>query len=258
MSHNQHVRRIVILSLIAIVAIVGVAGFLFYRAASSASGESIDAALADFRAEPSTASPAAPGLPGAGVYELAVEGSETIGRSALSITRELPSAAPLIIRHTPTGFETESRYSDQHTEWVRYGLGADGASAIWAQTKVSAGTVGRTQPRDWTPPPLRLPRAPEVGQRWGGDYRSGSLEVTIANEVLREDAVAVGGESVPVMVIESIQTIAGEYDGERTELFWYSPETGLVPRYQIDSSLDGPVNLDFTVDQTLRSLTPLR
>lgn len=250
-------RRVVLYSILGILVVVGAVGAFLYFSATSAEGESIDAALADFQAEPAIASPAGPGLPPAGVYELAVDGSETIGRSALSITRELPGTAPLIIRHTPAGFETESRYSNQHTEWVRYGLGDEGASALWAQTKVSAGTVGRTQPRDWTPPPLRLPRAPEVGDRWGGDYRSGALEVTIANEVLREDQVSVGGEPVPVMVIESRQMIAGEYEGERTEHFWYSPETGLVPRYQIESSLNGPVNLDFTVDQTLRSLTPL-
>lgn len=250
-------RRVVLWSLVAIVVVVGAAGAFLYFSATSAEGESIDAALADFRAEPALGAPAVPGQPPAGVYELTVDGSETIGRGALSITRELPGTAPLIIRRTPTGFETESRYSDQHTEWVRYGLGDDGASALWAQTKISAGTVGRTQPRDWTPPPLRLPREPAVGERWGGDYLSGALEVTIANEVVRQDTVSVGGEPVPVFVIESRQMVAGEYEGERTEHFWYSPETGLVPRYQIESSLDGPINLDFTVDQTLRSLTPL-
>jgi hypothetical protein len=251
------VGRIIGIIAVVVILVIVIGGFLFYRAASDAEEESVDVALEEFRAEnPATAAPA-PGLPAMGVYDLAVTGEESISRGPISITRTLPERAPLIIRYQPQGYETESRYSDQHTEWVRYDLRADGAYADWAQTKVSAAAVSRTQPRDWHPQPLRLPVAPRVGQTWAGDYRSGDLRVRIESEVLRRDTVAVGQESVPVAVIRSTQTISGEYDGTRTEHFWYAPASALVARYQIESSLDGPVDLDFTADQTLTSLTPL-
>jgi hypothetical protein len=99
---------------------------------------------------------------------------------------------------------------------------------------------------------------PTVGQTWSGDHRSGDLDVRIESRVEREDVVDVAGESVPVVVVRSTQMISGEYDGTRTEHFWYSPADNLVVRYQIDSSVDGPVDLDFTADQRLESLTPQR
>jgi hypothetical protein len=57
-------------------------------------------------------------------------------------------------------------------------------------------------------------------------------------------------------VIESRQEITGEYTGRRTETFWYAPDRGLIVKYAIDSTLDGPTDFDITAEQTLRSLTP--
>ena len=51
------------------------------------------------------------------------------------------------------------------------------------------------------------------------------------------ETLIVGGTPVPVQVAESVQTITGEYRGDRTETFWYSPKLGVVVRYKIASSL---------------------
>ena len=101
-----------------------------------------------------------------------------------------------------------------------------------------------------------MPIAPEVGQTWGGPFTAGDLELQIESEVLRREAVDVGGRRVNAFVIESRQDITGEYTGQRTETFWYAPAQGLVVRYSIDSTLDGPTDFDIRADQTLRSLTP--
>jgi hypothetical protein len=191
------------------------------------------------------------------VYEYAVEGDESLSRGPISVSRDLPDRAPMILRHTDIGYETEIRYSGDHVEWVRYRLAGRGASATWGQTKVGASGFATTRPREWTPAPLRLPFAPEVGDTWDGDYDSGGLAVRIESEVTREDTVNVGGESVEVIVIESTQAVEGEYSGSRREQFYYSPDTGLVVRYVIESDLEGPVDLRFDADQTLVSTEPV-
>ena len=57
-------------------------------------------------------------------------------------------------------------------------------------------------------------------------------------------------------MIESTQTVTGEYKGSRSEQFFYSPDNGLVVRYVIESDLEGPVNFSYRADQTVTSLQP--
>ncbi|MDH3226401.1 MAG: hypothetical protein OEM67_04840 [Thermoleophilia bacterium] len=238
-----------------IVLIAAVALFLFLASSSSAS--SISGAIDDLAAEERVARNPEPGLPLQGVYEYAVTGRERLSRGPVSVTRDLPDRAPMIVRHTDIGYETEIRYSGDHFEWVRYRLAGRGASATWGQTRVGATGISTTRPRDWTPAPLRLPFDPAVGDTWRGDYDSGGLAIRIASEVTREDIVTVAGAPVDVVVVESTQDVQGEYSGSRREQFYYSPDTGLTVRYVIESDLDGPVDLNFEADQTLTSLEPL-
>ena len=163
----------------------------------------------------------------------------------------------MIVRHADGGYETDLRYSDAHTELSRYDLREDGAYVVFARTVVKTSVSTTTRDREWSPPLLRLPLRPRVGQEWGGPFTAGDLRLQIGNEVLRREPLEIGGETVEdVFVIESRQRITGEYTGERTETFWYSPDTGLVVRYAIESELDGPTDFDITAEQTLRSLTP--
>lgn len=247
--------RKITIGLVALVAVVIVAGIAFFFLAGRSSSAGIEDAVADLQAENLTARPAEPGLPAQGVYELSVTGSETISRGPVKVNRKLPGTAPMIVRHITNGYETEFRYSSVHIEWVRYGLAEDGASATWGQSEISAG-VTTTRPRDWTPPPLRIPLEPQVGDTWEGDYESGDLGVRIESRVDREDTVDVAGEPVDVVVIDSTQKVTGEYNGSRREQFFYAPEYGLLVRYVIESDLKGPVNFSYEVDQTVTSLEP--
>jgi hypothetical protein len=250
-------RRVIVISVGAVVAVLVGLVAVFFFLASSSSASSIAGAAEDLSSEERVARDPEPGLPAQGVYELVVTGSETLSRGPISVKRDLPDRAPMIVRHTDIGYETEIRYSSDHVEWVRYRLAGPGASATWAQTKVGATGVSTTRPREWSPPPLRLPMDVAVGDTWEGDYKSGDLAVRIESEALREDTVTVGGQSVDVIVIESTQTVEGEYSGSRREQFFYSTESGLVVRYVIESDLDGPVDLRFDADQALASLEPL-
>jgi hypothetical protein len=237
-----------------IVALV-VAAFLVWRTLDDTEPVTAGDALAEYRESP-TPGEARPGLPAPGVYEYDVTGSEQLARGPVSIDRGLPAIAPMLVRRVGSGYETDLRYSDGHTELSRYDVRATGAYVTFARTVVRTSLTTTTRDRQWTPPLLRLPTRPEVGEAWGGPFTAGDLRLQIENEVLRREAVDVGGRPVDAFVIESRQEITGEYTGRRTETFWYDPPSGMVVRYAIESSLDGPTDFDITAEQTLRSLTP--
>lgn len=239
-------------ALVLIVVAVGVLWFLLQSSAAA----TVDEAIEDFAGEPASARTPVEGAPAPGVYTYTVTGDERIARGSLGISRSVSGEAPLIIRSVEGGYETELRYSQDHTEWVRYAVADDGASATWGQSEVKALGIGELRPREWEPQPLRLPADAAVGDSWSGSYKSGELDVDIASSVLREDVVAVEGTDVPVVVIESTQEIAGTYSGARTEEFWLDPATDLVVRYTITSDLEGPIDFGITADHTLTSLTP--
>lgn len=249
-------RRNVLIALGILAVILVVGGVIFGQRLGEADPVTASDALTEYRESPSQGR-GGTGLPAPGVYEYAVTGSERLARGPVSVSRTLPDVAPMIVRHLDGGYETDLRYSDAHTELSRYDLREEGAYVTFARTVVKTSVSTTTRDREWSPPLLRLPLRPRVGQEWGGPFTAGDLRLQIENEVLRREPLEIGGEAVDdVFVIESRQRITGEYTGERTETFWYSPSTGLVVRYAIESELDGPTDFDITAEQTLRSLTP--
>jgi hypothetical protein len=253
----SHVSRkgYILIGVGVLVVVLVVGGFLFWRTLDDTEPVTASDALAEYRESP-TPGQAGPGLPAPGVYEYDVTGSEQLARGPVSIDRGLPAIAPMLVRHLDGGYETDLRYSDAHTELSRYDLRPAGAFVTFARTVVKTPVTTTTRDREWTPPLLRFPAVPKVGEAWGGAFTAGDLELQIESEVLRREPVQVGGRPVNAFVIEHRQDITGEYTGERTETFWYSPSRGMVVKYTIESTLDGPTNFDITAEQTLRSLTP--
>lgn len=247
--------RILLIGTAALLVVIAVGGVLFWRTLGESDPVLAADALAEYRESP-TPGPPAPGLPAPGVYEYRVTGTERLSRGPLDVERDLPDLAPMIVRHRDDGYETDLRYSEQHTELSRYEFRGDGSFVTFARTVVGAAGINTTRDREWTPPLLRLPLGTEVGREWGGPYAAGDLELRIENEILRMEMVDVGGTPVEAAVIESRQDVTGGFTGRRVETFWYSPPRGLVVRYTIESSLDGDTDFDIAADQTLESLTP--
>jgi hypothetical protein len=248
-------RPLLTVGAVVIVAII-VGGFLFWRTLDDADPVEAADAVAEYRENP-TPGEAGAGLPAPGVYEYRVTGSERLSRGPIDIDRALPELAPMLVRHQDGGYETDLRYSEDHTELSRYDVRRRGSFVTFARTVIGTTGISTTRDREWTPPLLRLPQRPTVGETWGGPYTAGDLKLQIENEVLRKETVGVGGTPVDdAFVIESRQDVTGEYSGARTETFWYSPSRGLVVKYTIDSSLDGPTDLDITAELTLRALAP--
>jgi hypothetical protein len=232
-----------------------VAALVLYDQATTTKEAKVVDVVAEFRASAKPDQPAKPGLPKQGVYRYAVTGKEKITRG-VAISRDLPAAAPALVRHTADGFEVETRYSDQHIEMARYALQGDGAYVTFAVTTISAGPIKTVRERSWSPKLLRFPLAPKPGQTWGGDFTAGDLKLNIKSRMLPKETVTVGGTPVETQVAEFVQKITGEYTGDRTETYWYAPKLGVIVRYKIDSSLKGPTNLDFHADQTLQAVEP--
>jgi hypothetical protein len=248
-------RTYILIGVGVLIVILVVGGYLFWRTLDDTEPVSASDALTEYRENPSPGQ-AAPGLPAPGVYEYDVTGSEQLARGPVSIDRDLPPIAPMIIRHQDGGYETDLRYSNAHTELSRYDLRPRGAYVVFARTVVETPVSTTTRDREWTPPLLRLPVAPKVGETWGGPFTAGDLQLQIEAEVLRREPVDVAGRPVSAFVIEARQDITGEYTGQRTETFWYAPARALIVKYAIDSTLDGPTDFDITAEQTLRSLRP--
>ena len=248
-------RRVLIGIGVLLAAAIGIGAFIFTTLDNQTAAKVGDV-VAEFRASRQADQPARAGLPKQGVYRYAVTGREKITRG-LTIRRTLPAAATALVRHRPNGFEIETRYSDQHIEMARYTLEADGAYVTFAVTTIAAGPIKTVRERSWAPKLLRLPSVAGARTKtWGGNFTAGDLKLNVKSRLLPNETITVGGSPVAVQVAESVQAITGEYSGDRTETFWYSPTLGVIVRYKIASSLKGPTDLDFNADQTLQSLEP--
>jgi hypothetical protein len=250
-------KSVLIASGVVLAGLVG-GGLYLYSTLDDQTVEKAATVLDEFRASKQPDGSPQPGLPKQGVYRYTVTGNEKITRAGIDVERTFPTEAPALVRHRDGGFEFETRYSKEHTEMARYEIQPEGSYVTFAVTNLQVGPLSTKRERSWSPKLLRLPS--ESGRptepTWGGDFTAGDLKLSITNRYLPKETIDVGGTPVAVDVIESTQKITGEFTGDRTETFWYSPSLGLIVRYKIASSLKGPTNLDFNADQTLLSTEP--
>ena len=234
-------------------AAIGVGAYIF-TTLDDQDEVAVTSVLDEFRKSKPADQPARDGLPKQGVYSYTVTGREVIKRG-VTIDRTLPTSAVALVRHLPNGFEVETRYSEQHIELAKYEFAADGAYLTEAVSTVVAGPIRTVRPRAWQPKLLRFPGA-GAKKEWGGDFTAGDLKLNVKARFLPDETFQVGGTPVEVKVVEFVQSITGDFTGDRTETFWYAPKTGLIVRYKIDSSLKGETDFDFNADQTLEAVDP--
>jgi hypothetical protein len=246
-------RKVLIGVWVLVAAIIGVGAYVFTTLDDQDEAKVVDV-VAEFRASKQPDQPARDGLPKQGVYRYTVTGKERIKRG-MEINRTLPANAVALVRHQSGGYEMETRFSEQHIELARFDLTSRGAYLTRAVTTVVAGPIKTVRDREWKPKLLRFPAA-NAKREWGGDYEAGDLKLNVKARFLPDEKVTVGGTPVDVKVAEFVQDVTGDYTGDRTETFWYSPKMGLIIRYKIVSSLKGPTDIDFSADQALASLEP--
>lgn len=249
------VPRKVLVALVVVLALAGV-GIWLWLAAGSSSPVSEEAALESFRESGEVGDDARPGVPRAGVYTYRQEGTERGGAGPLGVTRDLPDEARYVVTATPEGFEEELSLSEEHIEGVRFRMTGEGSRAVWRRTDVTFVGIGRDDRRELRPPPLHMPRRPAVGETWSGRYVAGELPVAYRGEVLRREAVEVGGERIAAVVVRTVSDTGGAHPGRRTDTTWWSSRLALPLRWTIDMEIRGTVTLDTTADLRLEALDP--
>ena len=251
-------QRKILFGVIGVVVVLAIGATVLYLLASRTSSASADDALVEFRATAGEGRGDLPGLPPQGVYRYSVEGSESIGGGPLSVTRDLPETSPRILRHTDDGYETEWRISSDHTEYWRYVLDDRGASTAEERSKLTVAGISGTTENEWSPPPLRLPLDPEIGDRWTSEAATPDGQtVRIESVVAGEDTIDVGGTPVTVTNVESTLEFGGDLTGEIRETNSYDATTGMEVRHVSESTLtEGGSTVTTRWDATLESLEP--
>lgn len=235
MERSRRFRLLRGLLVVGVLLAVG-AGVLLTMAGDSDPVSDQDA-LAAFKAAPAGAIPASG--PDPGVYRYRATGTERGGAGPLTVSRDLPAQALLVVTSRPDGWEAELSYSRQHIEGARYVL-RDGAIVVtWRRTKVTFAGFGRDDRRAAEPASVFVPAELVPGHTWTERYRTGDITVASVNRVLRRERLPVGGDPVDTFVIESRSTTTGAHPGTRTELMWWAPSLGLPVRLDVDMDIGG-------------------
>ncbi len=246
-------KRHLWITLIAVGLVAG-GGIIWYEATHSDPVPE-DEVVARFREGGSRATH---GGPEPGVYLYEVHGHEQGGAGPLRVPRDLPVEATLAVTGTDTGWQSEMTYSRQHIEASRLALRDQDIVMSWRRVDVSFVGFGRDDRRDIHGIARVVRGDAAVGDRWVDRYRTGTLENTVVNRVLRREPITVGGTRVTALVITSDTTTTGALSGTRRETFWWLPEERLVARSQLRVELGGVFGYESTIDATLRSLAPQR
>lgn len=236
-----------------LLAAIGV-GIWFWHRAGESTPVSEQRALEEFRAEGGGA--AAPGIPAAGVYTYAQDGSERGGIGPAHISRDLPGQARYVVTESPGGYRAQLSMSQEHIEGVTLKVGRSGSREVARRTKVTFLGFGRDDRRALKPPPLWLPAKLAVGRTWSGTYTAGDLPVTYRSRVLRRDAIEVDGVRWAVWVVRSESTTGGIHPGDRTDTWWWSSRLALPLRWDLDMHIGGPATLSTRATLTLVRTAP--
>ena len=243
-----------IISLAILVAIVGGGWWAWGRVHRSSSPSESEARSA-VRAAPRTLV----GVPKAGVWRYSSGGHERIGLGPISVGRDLPGRALVVVTALRNGERSvETLLSSDHSEAWHVTPGADGL--VGSFREVSIGTIGyRTSiSGKTTPSVLLVPKHLRVGQTWKGQYAVTGIVFLRSSKVLRRETVAVGGVPVRTWVIATTETLTGVVHGEDALKEWWSPDLGLAVKISWHRRFQGSVinGVDDTLG--LGSLLPLR
>ncbi len=202
------------------------------------------------------AAPVVPGGPRAGVWTYRATGDETVGAGPVSVDRRLPETAQVVVRAAPGGFWRTLALSEEHVEASRFRARPAGNFVVERVTTVKVAGIGRDDRQMLLPPPLAFPRSMEPGDSWVERYRMDEVQVVTRARVLRSAVVDVGGEQVPVLVIDKKGTVSGPVEGFRDDRLWWSPDLHMPARWEIATELDGFASLRMDADLVLQGTAP--
>lgn len=229
-------RPVFLVPLVLLLVLIGAGAWWWSRAGSSTqvSGEQ---AARDHGDGP--AGRVIAGGPRAGVWSYRSGGDETVGAGPVTVDRKIPRSATIVVRPAPGGFWRTLVLSEEHVEASRIRVAPEGEYLEERVTTLTVAGLGRDDRQVLVPPPLSMPRAPEPGDTWTERYRMDDVRVVVRARVLRRGAQKVGGESVPVVLIEKKAMVSGPLEGFRNDRMWWSPDLRMPVRWRITTELDG-------------------
>lgn len=232
-------------------AVVLIAAIWIWQETRAADGASFTDARADLGAEAPTADPIDGRRPFAGVWSWEQDGTERPSALGLSVTRRLPDRAPMIVRHTPRGFEMELRLSDGRTESWRLDRAPNG----WflSRRRSEAGAFGLRSVRDdrLRPAPLWLPDERSGTPTWRAAGTRGSTGFLARGAILSRKIVRIDGEPVSTVVLRRRIETRGVASETMVETWWWAPSRALPVRMSLSGSQDAG-SLMFTTETSLR------
>lgn len=200
-----------------------------------------------------TTAPPAPGLPftAPGTYRYASTGQLT---SSVGGPQSRDGETTLTV-DPPSGADQRSvrRAFTRTTEQV---LRLDAGGAHLAYFRLT--DQGLDKAVRASPPVLALPADAAPGRTWTWRLTStdGQTSVDSTFRAVRAETVAVGGEAVPVLVVEVVLSLSGDLVATLTQTVWISLERRLVVRQDESSSgRYGVVTFSGRTSETLTSLT---
>ena len=223
--------------LIALVGLLAIGWVVLRQVAGTSDPVTDREALSTFNAAPRGSVPA--GGPAPGVYRYRATGSERGGAGPLSISRDVPAEARLVVTPSGSGWEAELSYSRQHIEGARYEV-RDGAILVTSRrTKVTFAGFGQDDRRAVDPPSVFLPAGARPGTHWTEAFHTGDISVSTQNRVLRPERVAVDGKGLDTLVVDSRSTTSGVHPGTRNETLWWAPALRLPVRWDVTMNIGG-------------------
>jgi hypothetical protein len=252
-------RRPVLVAVAAVVAVLAAGLGAWWWLGSRDAGEvSRGESLAELEARGGGRGDPEAGVPVPGVYEYDQSGWERGGVGPISIRRDLPSTARMLVAEAAAdGYLSELSLASEHVEAVRYVVVDGWARGVWRRSDVRIAGIGRDDRRAVRPPARWMPLRPRVGLTWRDEYQVGPLPVEARSEVLRRERVVVGGERVEAFVVHVVSDTGGDYPGTRTETIWWAPALALPVRWRIDSDTGGLGRLHTVTDLRLRTTEAL-
>jgi hypothetical protein len=251
---SRFARPAFLIPLVAVLVLIA-AGAWWWSRAQTSTPVSQEQAGQDYGGA-ADAPPVAPGGPRAGVWTYAAAGDETVGAGPVEVTRRLPATARVVVRAAPGGFWRTLALSEEHVEASRFRSRPVGNVLVERVTTIKVAGIGRDDRQLLVPPPLAFPRAMEPGDSWVERYRMDEVQVVTRARVLRSAVVEVGGDQVPVLLIDKKGTVTGPIEGFRDDRLWWSPELQMPARWEIATDLDGFASLRMDADLVLQDTAP--
>jgi hypothetical protein len=201
------------------------------------------------------------GLPDEGVYRYRTHGAETI--SILDATHAYPDETYWTVTHSGgCVWQLERDLVEEHTEWVTYC--GQLSQLLIREERRRVSFFGKSDSDDLhcDPPAVLHDTSEAVGTTLHSTCRDGNDTAHVDATFLGRSPLTIQGAPIDSIHLKIHGTIHGRANGETTEEYWLSPDTGLtlheIRKIDATATATFGVNVDYheNAEFQLESLEP--